>query len=630
MPRSFLIHKPQPTRNQGFARTANESVHPELWKGLKGAWSSGLGHTGATLFDASDNGGNGTLTSMDSATDWVIDDGRYVLDFDGSNDHILVGRPPSIDGIIFPFTISVWVKPTGSFIDFRNIVFKGDSAGQFGIIVASTGVWECQFTTSSNVVGGTLVLDEWFHIAYTLDDPGLAITYQNGLLQNSGTSRSNSAKTEDFTIGADTSNSRFFEGRIDDCFIYDRVLNAAEISKLYTLGRGGIFEKKSGFFFKSISPTNIQLTGAKGETLGFNDPTLNNINRTNLPPETFAFNEAITILAGFLIRVFETLGFTDNLQRNVANLRLVTDTLGTNDAVQRKVNVFRLLVDTLGTSDNLERTVTNLRLVADTLGLSDNVERIVESLRSISDTLGTSDDVKRKVTVLRIIADILGFTDVYNIDTDEPTGENEIIVSEVLGMLDDLERQSDASRLIDDTLGITDDINRMVDSFRLISDTLGTNDALIRELQYFRLITDTLGTSDNLERTANLLRVISDTLGFNDNLQKTTEFARVVSDILGMSDNVERNAEILRIINDILGMSDNYAGHGAMLLFRQVSDIMGINDNVERQATFFRLISDIIGFNDNVDLTSTDIVVILQVLELIAAINRTVEFTLER
>ena len=77
----------QPSWKQGFARHAHESVAPGLWRGLVGAYSMGLGPTGDKLRDVSGYGNDVTLTSMDPATDWIVDDGRYALDFDGSNDY---------------------------------------------------------------------------------------------------------------------------------------------------------------------------------------------------------------------------------------------------------------------------------------------------------------------------------------------------------------------------------------------------------------------------------------------------------------------------------------------------------------------------------------------------------------
>jgi hypothetical protein len=53
--------------------------------------TSGDGTTTLTDFtEVSD----GTLTNMDAASDWVTDDGKRALDFDGSNDYVITGATP--------------------------------------------------------------------------------------------------------------------------------------------------------------------------------------------------------------------------------------------------------------------------------------------------------------------------------------------------------------------------------------------------------------------------------------------------------------------------------------------------------------------------------------------------------
>lgn len=68
--------------------THDESEYPELWDGCIGAWAPCLGPTGTRLHDNSGRANWGTLNNMDAATDWVVDGGRYALDFDGSNDYV--------------------------------------------------------------------------------------------------------------------------------------------------------------------------------------------------------------------------------------------------------------------------------------------------------------------------------------------------------------------------------------------------------------------------------------------------------------------------------------------------------------------------------------------------------------
>ena len=95
----------------GFALRDGRPRYPNLWHGLVGAWGSGLGPTGVTFDDQSRFGNNGTLTAMNLATDWVVSEGRYALDLDGSDDFIEIGSIPNFS-ITANWTIMGWVAPS--------------------------------------------------------------------------------------------------------------------------------------------------------------------------------------------------------------------------------------------------------------------------------------------------------------------------------------------------------------------------------------------------------------------------------------------------------------------------------------------------------------------------------------
>lgn len=73
-------------------------------QGLIGLWSMRAG-AGSTLHDASRWQRHGTLTAMDPATDWVVDDNCLALDYDGSDDRVSLGN-----------VADVWQTPSGTVI----------------------------------------------------------------------------------------------------------------------------------------------------------------------------------------------------------------------------------------------------------------------------------------------------------------------------------------------------------------------------------------------------------------------------------------------------------------------------------------------------------------------------------
>jgi len=80
----------KPSWRNGFARSARESIAPELWKGNIGLWAPSLGVTGNKLMDVSGYGGVGTLTDMDPAEDWVSSQHGMTLRFDGANQRVAI------------------------------------------------------------------------------------------------------------------------------------------------------------------------------------------------------------------------------------------------------------------------------------------------------------------------------------------------------------------------------------------------------------------------------------------------------------------------------------------------------------------------------------------------------------
>lgn len=78
----------------GFAPRDGQPLYPELWRGCVGAWNPGLGPTGLTLRDWSGFGRHGTLTNMVAGDDWLVRQGRYALDFDGTNDYLSMPCAP--------------------------------------------------------------------------------------------------------------------------------------------------------------------------------------------------------------------------------------------------------------------------------------------------------------------------------------------------------------------------------------------------------------------------------------------------------------------------------------------------------------------------------------------------------
>ena len=84
-----MLRLPSFTESLEVARGwGRNSEAPHLWNGLAANWNF-LQGGGSTLYDIAGSN-HGTLTNMDPATDWVMTEKGWALDFDGSNDGVLI------------------------------------------------------------------------------------------------------------------------------------------------------------------------------------------------------------------------------------------------------------------------------------------------------------------------------------------------------------------------------------------------------------------------------------------------------------------------------------------------------------------------------------------------------------
>jgi hypothetical protein len=233
--------------------THDESAYPELWRGCVGAWAPCLGPTGTRLHDLSRYRNWGTLTNMDTATDWVVSGGMYALDFDGVNDHATL---PFSSGVSRSFTFSCWV----------NLRRIGSSQPEpfFNVQVASYSNYWASFGTyngrlslglfdgTNNPLTGDLGVgfapntSQWYHFAGVRDVIADTIAdYVNGSLNRTVTDTTTSIPNYGtLTLGGQTTPSnRFANALIDDWRVYDRALSPAEIRLLATR-RGIAFERR--------------------------------------------------------------------------------------------------------------------------------------------------------------------------------------------------------------------------------------------------------------------------------------------------------------------------------------------------------------------------------------------------
>lgn len=211
------------------------------------AWIPSLDDDGngtTTLTDLTGNGYNGTLMSMDAATDWVSDTsngGVRALDFDGVNDYVEINH----DFInAFPFSFSLWMKPNVGSANYTGISLVINNAdntyytidtrsSQYAIIARNT--------TFQSATGGTSANTTWAHVVGVYAGNTDKRLYVNGsLVATLSTSVTMNSAVNRILLGRLrlVSSGAYLAGRLDDIRVFDDELTTDQISALYASGNG--------------------------------------------------------------------------------------------------------------------------------------------------------------------------------------------------------------------------------------------------------------------------------------------------------------------------------------------------------------------------------------------------------
>ena len=207
-----------------------------LRHGLVGAWCPSLEPRKlSALGDISPRKNDGTFTNMVMPSSYVVSQGGYALNFNGSNSRVQLKQLVTTN----VFTFSCWKYPRANHTaSGGGLFYQGSGAVSPGTHVSHdsdypTGFrWEggeLKFATSESP------LNRWSHIAVTFDR-GNGSFWLNGLPNGTftGAGSSNpSANSSYFGAWYDFSDStRFFDGLLDDVRVYDRALTRLEVALL--------------------------------------------------------------------------------------------------------------------------------------------------------------------------------------------------------------------------------------------------------------------------------------------------------------------------------------------------------------------------------------------------------------
>jgi hypothetical protein len=218
----------------------------EVWDtNYKGVWHMKEDPSTGTIYDSTLNNHDGTprgTMSSDDQVDGVIDGG---LEFDGSDDDILMGDPYGLDMGTSDFTIEAWINvSTSPTMQFPTIIGKGggspEDAGYWFFWYDSNnylrftigdGISRIGVNSISSIKDGS-----WHHVVAVADRDGNGIIYIDGEYENSEDFSSHDGKSIDTTINfylSDSSSNSRMDGILDEIRISTVVRSADWINTSY-------------------------------------------------------------------------------------------------------------------------------------------------------------------------------------------------------------------------------------------------------------------------------------------------------------------------------------------------------------------------------------------------------------
>ena len=220
--------------------------------GLIGYWSLNKG-TGVTAFDKSVYGNHGTLEG--TTPTWVDGQSGSAVNFPGVNERIDCGNGAPLDDLgSGDFSISFWMKSLDAVPNTYGVLFGKYPDGVDGILVDSyIANNRMRFfmrkggsiVSSPFSVGSAAFDTNWNHIAVVINRTiDKSILYINKVKDATeidlSTLPNDCSNAANISWGARHEGASPYEGRLDECRVYDRLLTTDEIDYLHDHPGGNI------------------------------------------------------------------------------------------------------------------------------------------------------------------------------------------------------------------------------------------------------------------------------------------------------------------------------------------------------------------------------------------------------
>ncbi len=186
---------------------------------------------GTTASDISSNRHDGTVVNTDFGSASVTGQVGTALQFDGSNDHIVVpGFTENISGL----TLSAWIK-ADDWNGNRRILQKGGDGNEYRLLVEN-GQFVFEMGSTRLQLASLPATSTWVHIVAVYDGSTMSIYYNKVLKGSIARTGMVPTSSSDLYIGTKNAGAPAgdrFKGAMDEVRLYNHAKDAAGIQDLY-------------------------------------------------------------------------------------------------------------------------------------------------------------------------------------------------------------------------------------------------------------------------------------------------------------------------------------------------------------------------------------------------------------